>query len=148
MIDGLTVNWNGAYTDAYLTEATPANIGGLAGNRLPSVPLWQTSIGAQYERHLLSGYSGFVGLSWRFLGSRFADFQTVGPRQEMPSYRILDLRAGLQASTWSASVYAKNVTNAIAINYLTPETFQGGLGPQSASLYPPRTLGISFTKDL
>jgi outer membrane receptor protein involved in Fe transport len=144
---GLTLNWNGAYTDAHLTEATPTSVGGVAGSRLPGVPLWQMSIGAQYERRLLADYSGFIGLNWRFMGRRFADFEPVGSRQEMPSFRILDLRAGVQGSTWSVSLYAKNVADAIAINYLTRETFQGGLGPQSASLYTPRTIGFSVTKD-
>ena len=148
LVKGLSINWNGAYTFARLTEDAPESVGGLAGDRLPSVPLWQSSIGVQYQQRIAQGYSAFIGLNWRFTGDRFADFvpATAAPRQRMPSYRILDLRAGVEAEGWSVALYAKNLANAIAFNYLSPE-INGGQGPQSASLYTPRTIGVSVTKD-
>jgi iron complex outermembrane receptor protein len=144
-LSGLTLGFNGAYTDAYLTQQTPASVNGQVGDRLPSVPLWETSASANYERHLFGDYSGFAGLNWRFTGSRYADFLAAGPRQEMPAYHIVDLRAGLESKRWSVSAFAKNVANRLAINYLQPETQAGGAGPQSATIYTPRTVGAAFT---
>jgi outer membrane receptor protein involved in Fe transport len=143
-LKGLTLNLNGTYTDARLTEATPASVNGLPGDRLPSSPLFQVATNLDFEQALTGDLSGFAGVSWRFMGSRFADFSSTGPRQEMPSNHIVDVRAGLEMRPWIASVFVKNVANERAINYVQPETLAGGDGPQSATLYTPRTLGATL----
>jgi iron complex outermembrane receptor protein len=143
-VSGLTVGFNGAYTDAYLTQPTPASVNGQVGDRLPAVPLWESSVSANYERPLFGDYSGFAGMNWRFMGSRYADFSASGPRQEMPSFQIVDLRAGLETKRWSFALYVKNVGNKIAINYVQPETLSGGSGPQSATVYTPRIIGATL----
>ena len=142
---GLTLDFNGAYTDARLTDATPASVGGEPGDRLPGVARWGISAGAEYKRPVFTAYQGFVAADWRFTGNRYSDFVVGSPRQEIPSFNMIDLRAGLEAARWSVTLYAKNVANKIAINYVTAETLAGGNGPQDASLYPPRTIGVSVT---
>jgi iron complex outermembrane receptor protein len=142
---GLTLNFNGAYTDAHLTEATPASVGGEVGDRLPGAPLWGISTSADYKRPILGEYSGFVGIDWRFTGDRYSDFIVGSPRPIIPSFNVLDLRAGVETRRWSITVYAKNVANKIAINYVLPETSAGGNGLQDAALYPPRTVGATLT---
>jgi outer membrane receptor protein involved in Fe transport len=144
-IAGLSLNLNGAYTHAYLTDDTPASVNGHAGDRLPAVPLFGGSAGAEYEHPLAMGLSTFGGADWRYTGSRFSNFVTGGPRQEMPSFSIFDLRAGIRASHWSATLYAKNVGNKLAISYVQPETLAAGTGPQSAVVYTPRTFGATLT---
>jgi outer membrane receptor for Fe3+-dicitrate len=144
-LDGLTLGANGAYTDAYLTQATPASVNGHVGDRLPAAPLWGTSASADYERVLYGDYSGFAGVNWRFTGTRYADFSAAGPRQMLPSYNIVDARAGVETHRWSVALYVKNIGNRLAINYIQPETGAGGAGPQSAWVYTPRTLGVTVT---
>lgn len=144
-IAGFTMAFNGAYTDAYLTQPTPASVNGQVGDRLPSSPLWETSTSIDYERALLGSYSGFAGLDWRFSGSRYADFEGTGPRQEMPSYEVVDLHAGVETSIWSVELYVKNLSNAVIINYVQPESLAGGDGPQSATLWQPRCIGVDLT---
>jgi outer membrane receptor protein involved in Fe transport len=109
------------------------------------VPLWQSSLSADYTWPVFGQCSGFAGVNWRFSGSRYADFEASTPRQEMPSYGILDLRGGIEGRDWSAALYVKNVGNKIAINYVQPETLQAGLGPQSAVIATPRTIGLTAT---
>lgn len=154
-VGGLTLDFNGAYTHAYLTENAPASVGGMDGERLPITPMWQASASADYERTLFGNYSGFAGINWRFTGSRYAEFEAAGagPRQQMPSYHIVDLRAGIEGLHWSLAAYVKNVGNAFAITYLSDETLPGllvspaaGSGPQSASVYTPRTIGVELTE--
>jgi iron complex outermembrane receptor protein len=141
----LTLGFNGAYTDARLTEATPASVGGQVGNRLPAVPLWETSTDAEYERPLFGDYSGFMALDWRFMGARYADFVAAGERQKMPSYNIVDWRTGIGTKKWSVALYVKNVADKIAINYVRAEALPGVVGAQSAVVYTPRTVGLSLT---
>ena len=155
-VDGLTLDFNGAYTDAYLTADAPASVGGFKGDRLPITPLWQTSASANYERPLFGDYSGFAGINWHLTGSRYAEFQPANqlPRQQMPSYNVVDLRAGIETMGWTVALYVKNVGDSNAISYLSAETSYiapfsttnvGGGGPQSASVITPRTVGLEIT---
>jgi len=143
-IDGLTLNVNGAYTDARLTQATPASVGGQVGDRLPSVPLWEMSASAQYERPISGNLSGFAGAEWRFMGNRYSEF-SVGPRVNMPAFHIVDLRTGVETKKWSLSLYVKNVGDKIAINYVQPELLADLSPAQAATVYTPRTIGLDIT---
>jgi len=142
-IAGLKLNFNGSYTHAYLTQPTPADIGGRVGDRLPNVPLWQSSASAEYERPLFRDYSGFVGANWRFLGSRYSTFNAAGTRPEMPSFAIFDLRAGVETENVTLALYVKNVGNKIGI--YTEGALAGPTGPQAAAISTPRTIGMALT---
>lgn len=144
-VSGLTIDLNGAYTDAYLTEATPASANGHAGDRLPAVPLWGLSANAEYSWPLFAGYSGTLAADWRFSGSRYSNFAAIGSRQVLPSNKIVDLRAGVNAVNWSVNLYVKNAGNERAINYVNPYTLSGNAGPLAAVVYPPRTVGGEVT---
>jgi len=141
----LTLNVNGAYTRARLTQDTPASVNGRSGDPLPAVPRWETSAGARYQHPITGKYRAFLAADWRFTGSRYADFLAVGPRQKIPSFNLFDARFGIEASKWSAVIFGKNLGNTAAINYVRPETLGGGSGPQSTTIYPPRTIGLSLT---
>ncbi len=145
-VDGLTLNFNGAYTDARLTQSTPASVNGHAGDLLPYAPNWESSASANYEVPLFGDYSGFAGVTWRFTGSRYADFVPAGTRQEMPSYYLVDLRAGMETTDWTFSLYVKNVGNETAITSLYGEILGYGIGPQTAGVNQPRTIGLELTK--
>jgi len=141
---GLNLDVNGAYTDAHLTSDTPASVNGHSGDRLPVVPRLSTSVSADYERHLAGPWSGFVGVNWRTTGSRYADFDFTGGRQITPAYSLTDLKAGLATDRWTLTAFVKNAGNTLAINSLSSNTLAGGFGPQSATLYQPRTFGLSL----
>jgi iron complex outermembrane recepter protein len=142
---GLTLNLNGAYTNARLTQATPPGVGGESGDRLPAVPEWASSATAEYRRPVFGNCFGLIGVDWRFTGSRFAEFEPTTPRQELPSFNIVDFRTGLETDRWSATLYVKNVGNKIAINYVMDKTALDGLGEQSAAIYQPRTVGVTLS---
>lgn len=144
-LDGLTFGFSGAYTDAHLTSATPATVGGRSGDRLPGVPLWQSTVSADYEHEITENFRGFAGLDWQFTGGRYADFLVPGPRQTLPSYDLVNLRAGVRSGRWTITVYCKNVGDVRAFNYLAPESrSQPGLGNQSAVVLTPRTVGATL----
>jgi outer membrane receptor protein involved in Fe transport len=144
---GLSLNLNGAYTDARLTENLPASVNGLDGDRLPGSPRWSTSFSANYERPLTSTLSGFVGLDWRYAGDREGEFTATGPRQRMSSYDMLDLRAGLATERWKLTAFVKNVGDELAISSVSSSTLAGEFGPQMANIYQPRTFGLTVTAD-
>jgi iron complex outermembrane recepter protein len=144
-IAGLKFDFNGAYTDARLTQATPASVGGMDGALLPNVPKWSSSASAEYEHPLFGDHSGFVGANWRYSGSRLSEFTALGARQEMPSYNIVDLRTGVETRNWSVTLYVKNVGGVIAFSSIALLTSAGNFGSQYATVFQPRTIGLALS---
>ena len=147
-VHGLTLSFNGDYDKARMTEttATTLALNAVDGDRLPYVPEWQMSAGAEYWWPLFGSYSGFVGGSWRFNSSRLVDFTTVGNRPEVPSFNFFDARAGVEKDRWTVAAYVKNIGNEIAYSGLFAwNPTSSGSGIQSAALYTPRTYGLELT---
>jgi outer membrane receptor protein involved in Fe transport len=63
----------------------------------------------------------------------------------MPSYSIVDLRAGVETHHWSVALYVKNVGDVIAFSSVAPLTSAGNLGPQEAAVFRPRTIGLTLS---
>jgi iron complex outermembrane receptor protein len=144
-VAGLTLKFNGAYTDAYLAQALPLPSIGAAGARLPYVPLWSTNVSANYEHPLVDDYAANVGINWHYSGGRYADFPNLGPRQNLPSYDMIDVRAGIETEGWTLSLFVKNAANELVISSISPNTLLGGLGVQTASVFTPRTIGVELS---
>lgn len=154
--DALTVAWTGAYTDAQLTDNTdPIVVGGADGDPLPYAPDWATTLDVSYEWAVGGNANAHVGGAWRYVGEQSNGFPGVSgflnsqPQLALPSYNILDLRAGIDFDTFSLQLFAKNVTDERAITQF------GGVGdtlpdvtlsPNGAAvLVRPRTIGISVS---
>lgn len=153
-VTGLNFLLTGAYVDAYLTADAPA-AGGSNGDPLPYAPKWSASLDGSYSWHATGAFDGFVGATWSYVGSRISDFAastTVvngavafvpNPREALPSYNTVNLRAGLENARWSFELYAKNLGDTRGItsygNSGTPNS--GG----SIGLIQPRTVGATAT---
>ncbi len=136
-IKGLTLNLDGAYTDAVLTTNAPG-VGGLSGDRLPYAPRWSGSLDGEYDFPLVGDYSGFVGATWSYVGDRSSDFSLAYVQTLLPSYDTFALRAGVQNAHWLVEVYAKNLGDSRGI---TAFGDQGAPGPNAmASVIQPATL--------
>jgi iron complex outermembrane receptor protein len=144
--EGLSLNFTGAYTDAYLTEDTDPVVGGLDGDPLPWVPEWSLALGADYEWSVLGDSTAYVGGQVAYTGDRTADFSirdADGDIREAEAYTTVDLRTGLLRENWSIELYAKNVTDEQGINDILPE----GAYPNGAvaiGIIRPRTIGLSL----
>jgi len=150
-VTGLTFTLVGAYVDAYLTSPAPA-AGGNDGDPLPYVPKWSTSLDGAYTWRAFNDFDAFAGATWSYTGSRFNDFSSIPgatgalepePRPDLPSYNMVNLRAGLENGRWMFELYCKNVGDTRGINYYvnnsTPN-YGGALGYTQ-----PRTLGATVT---
>ena len=139
-VRGLTLSLNGAYTDARLTQNTPASFGGLAGDRLPLSPFFAGTAAISYERPLWTNVSGFAGLEWHYDGERLSEFEDGLPRQDLPAYSMVDLHAGLNFHAFTFTVYVKNVEDVRIINVSLVTPVAGA--PLSATVAQPRTVGV------
>jgi iron complex outermembrane receptor protein len=144
-IKELTLMLNAAYTDARLTEDTTPSFGGHDGDRLPLSPFFSGTVGAEYERPLGADVSGFGGIDWHYNGSRLAPFNFGGPRADLPSYSMVDLRAGVKLHTYTFTAYVKNAGNVRAINTVGTETTLQGQAALDANIAIPRTIGLNVS---
>jgi iron complex outermembrane recepter protein len=153
-VTGLNFLLTGAYIDAYLTADAPA-AGGSNGDALPYAPKWSTSLDGSYTWHATGDFDGFAGATWSYVGSRISDFAastTVvngavafvpNPREALPSYNTVNLRAGLENARWSFELYVKNLGDTRGItSYANAGTPNFG---GSIALIQPRTIGATAT---
>jgi outer membrane receptor protein involved in Fe transport len=138
-IDRLTLNLNGAYTFAVLSEDAPA-VGGFAGNSLPNSPRASGTLNGDYEFLPLDDFTPYVGASLHYIGVRGSGFAISSatnspiPEINLPDYVTVDIRAGISWSKWSIELYGKNINDAKGIS-----TF-GAFGGSAASIVAPNPL--------
>ena len=151
-VPGLALSANGAYTNARLTDDTGPIVGGTDEDRLPYTPEFSVAANADYEWTLGGETEAFVGGSFRYLTRQPAGFdaafQTENGRQRyLPSYEVVDLRAGLDFGRFQIEAYARNLTNSAGKSSLegvdnvpNGAVLTGVIRPRSFGL----TLGAGF----
>ncbi|MEP6483320.1 MAG: TonB-dependent receptor [Rudaea sp.] len=144
-LTGLRLGLNGAYTDAVLTEDVPS-IGGLDGDRLPSIPKWSGSITADYSFPLRDGWTGRVGGGIRYAGSSESALAHSPLALPQDSYTALDLNGDVSNDRWTIRIFIKNLTDERVYTSLTALTNAGTGEISQVKGVPlqPRTIGIGF----
>ena len=153
-----------------LRDGTGALLPGIEeGNRLPSVPQVQVAAAATYGWTVRAGSRAFVSGSISYVGSRFTliddqapgfgtvnlisfDPNTIGGPDltdstftfdpELPSYTLVNLRAGLIRDTWEVAVFLNNVTDERA--FLALDRERGKRARVGYLTNQPRTMGITL----
>jgi outer membrane receptor protein involved in Fe transport len=143
---GLSLRATAAYTDSRLVTDAPS-AGGLSGDRMPFVPKWTASLGADY-RFALAGHSAWVGGVVGYIGQRRSDFSQVPDALDVPAYTTLGLNAGIDVGKVRISVYGKNLTDSRGLNHAnalgTPSPTNPVGNPIGAGTIQPRTLGVDL----
>jgi iron complex outermembrane receptor protein len=131
------------FTD--LNTANPYSGGGiqnLSGNVLPRAPKVQAVVGAEFKAAVAANLNFVFNGNFRWQSSQYSDlFDTQAGL--MPSYGILNIRAGIEnmKGDWQAAAY---VSNALDKRYFTnilisaPSTVQGNVGA-------PRLYGLTLS---
>lgn len=142
-IHALTFNLTLADARAQITRADPAATGALAvGDPLPYDPHWSGSLSANYQVHAWGRWRADFGATAKYDGVRHSGFASSVqiPDYIMPSYTLLDLRAGLADGDTDVMLYVDNVTNDRA--QLAATT---AFGPTEITIQRPRTIGALVT---
>jgi iron complex outermembrane receptor protein len=106
ILDGFNGYVGLGFTDSDIKESRrDAND---VGNEAPLVSRYTANVGLQYRHVVRSGLSAFVR----------SDFEVIGPTWFYPDnfterdpVRLLNLRLGIDSTSWSASVWTKNLTD-------------------------------------
>lgn len=145
-IAGLTLGFNGAYTNARLDEDAPA-VSGVDGDRLPTVPKWSFSLIADYAFPVFEDWNGSVGASYSYIGERNSSYagSVKYPNFSMDAYDTLNLRTGLTNDLWSADIFVNNVFDERGIVTVSSSLVPAGL-PARASVITPLTAGLRVSR--
>ncbi len=135
-VDGWTLNFTGAYTDAEFTEDV-AGINISDGDTIPNVPEVTLSAASTYRWPLTESLGGFVYGGVQY-ASELSD--TLNFATDSDTITQVDLRAGVEAGHWSAFLFADNLFDedgAVAPYALGPT------GP--ATRLRPLTIGLQLS---
>ncbi len=143
-VEWLTLSGAFAWQDARLDQDAPL-LGAVRGDRLPNVPRYTVSLGAEYR---LVGHrlQPSLGAAVRYVSDRSASFDANPglPQYHLPSYVSLDLNAGLALGAVDARLFVRNLTD--ERGQLSASTALSVLGgPAQVSLLQPRTVGVSLS---
>lgn len=151
---GLVTSFNGAYIKARLKGDAPPLVGGLRGDRLPFTPPYSVSVNADYNWAVGGDAEAYVGGSLRFLSKQSGDFDAAvraatGRQRQIPSYDVIDLRAGVEFGQFGIEAFARNITNADG-RTSTGSLTQNGLpnspnGALETGIIRPRSYGLTLT---
>jgi len=145
-ISALTLGFNGSYTNAYLTKDAPG-VGGVTGDRLPTVPRWGSSATADYSMPAFGDFDAVAGGTFRYVGSRMSDFSLQAGRVTVPAYHVFDLRTGIRDDSLSITFFIKNLFDERGISTIGDSLAPTPTSPIQASIIQPRTFGLSLVKN-
>jgi outer membrane receptor protein involved in Fe transport len=142
-----------AFSDAELSKAFPvtavdAGTYGASGDRLPYATRISGHASLDDEFPLINTITGSVGGELNYTGNRLGNFQGVDttgaplPRQELPGYAQVNLRAGAKYESWSTNLFVNNVIDKRGV-------LDGGIGtniPYAFLYIQPRTIGLNVVK--
>jgi outer membrane receptor protein involved in Fe transport len=155
--DGLTIDAQGSYNNAELTQDLPATAlaYGRAGDALPYSMHLSGGISANQDIRLRNDWIGFLGGAINYVGARPNEFTTCCdatgkpfPRLEYPAYTQINLRLGARHDRWVINAYVNNITDRRGIAGAIPT--QGAVGVTGgyyATVIQPRTVGLRLSRD-
>ena len=164
---GLAFNFSGSWLksqfDSNVVDGMGNVLGGIRdGNRLASVPQFQTAATASYT-FPVGRNEGFFAATFQHVGNRFTQpgDQEGNPQSfvsglpfggasgldatvldlQLPSYQIINLTAGMNFDNWELFAYIDNLTDENAL--LAFDRERGGRARLGFHVNQPRTIGVT-----
>ena len=141
-VEGLSLGGSVTYVDARLANDLPAAVvlagtPGKKGDRSPFVPQWSASAQAEYDHPITGDLVGYGQLDVAYRSNSFVALEPDTAANELRAYALLDLKAGVRFDRYDLSIYADNVTNAVA-------DVGAHAGLDAFRVFParPRTVGV------
>jgi outer membrane receptor protein involved in Fe transport len=141
---GLTFDLSGTYTQAYIADPTAAaEASGInPGTRVLNVPKYTAVAGLNYFAPINDSLNGTFHLASSLVGP---NQDQAAVRQTLPSYNLVDGRAGVASGPWSVAVFGTNLTNKVAEQTINNTVFAWQTyAITRVSTNQPRTIGVDF----
>jgi iron complex outermembrane recepter protein len=144
VLPGLTLDFAGTYNTAVINDPTAAAVsaGITPGTRVLSVPKYTATLGLNYQQAINDKLNGMFNVSSSLVGD--VRDQAAYP-QILPSYNLVDARAGITSGAWGAYLFGTNLTNKEAKLTINNTVFAWQTyAITRVSTNQPRTIGLDF----
>jgi outer membrane receptor protein involved in Fe transport len=144
LMDGLTLDFSGAYNNAEINDPNAnAEASGITpGTRVLNVPRFTATVGLNYSTAINDALRGMVNLTSSVVGD--TRDQAAYP-QILPTYNLVDGRAGVSSDHWGAYIFGTNLTNKVAELTINNTVFAWQTyAITRVSTNQPRTIGLDF----
>lgn len=133
------------YTKATLAQDAP-NLGGLQGQQLQNVPLFNLNVSARYAFALTPDIRAFARVDAQHVAQSYPDFARTDPATFQRAYSLVDLRAGANSGPWETNVFLNNLFN--TRTYLSRFLSDNYDASSRSRMFTsrPRTLGVSVQR--
>ncbi len=141
---GLTLDLSGAYTQAYISDPNQNAIdsGITPGTRVLNVPKYTAVAGLNYSAPFNDTLNGVFHVGSSLVGP---NEDQAAVRQTLPSYNLVDGRAGIASGPWTAAIFGTNLTNKVALQTINNTVFAWQTyAITRVSTNQPRTIGVDF----
>ena len=141
VIPDLTVSGNVGYAHAALVSSTLIDAGFNPGTAIQDVPQWTSSASIAYRHSLMDQLAITARADNTYVGSRTDETYSIN---ELPSYDLTNIRAGLDGGRWSAVLFMNNVADKRALlNNITQDAVNLPTFNRVA-VSQPRTVGVDM----
>jgi iron complex outermembrane recepter protein len=140
----VTLDFAGTYNTAVINDPSANAIaaGITPGTRVLSVPRYTATLGLNYQPAISETLNGLFNVSSSLVGP--VRDQAAYP-QILPSYNLVDARAGVSSGPWSAALFGTNLTNKEAKLTINNTVFAWQTyAITRVSTNQPRTIGLDF----
>ncbi|WP_447752274.1 TonB-dependent receptor [Sphingopyxis fribergensis] len=142
-VDGLKLRGNLTYTKAIFDDFIDTTGQQRAGDRIPNVPKWIYSIGADYRAPLSDSVDIVSGVNMRHISTYFSGIGTdADSRRRYPPYTIWDADIGVEFGRFTAGLFVRNLTNKYVI---LNQGFSVDRGDLLRIVDAPRTFGLRLS---
>jgi iron complex outermembrane recepter protein len=142
LIKGLVASANVGYTNARLTQNDP-DTGGHKGDELQAIAPWTAGAALAETFPIGNGLDADARLSYDYVGPRID--ATYYPKNHLPGYGLVNLRAGVKTRTWSTTLFVDNLTNTTALLSDTQALSVNLPTYNRVATNQPRTAGIDLS---
>ena len=149
-ISYLTVNFAGSYQDAYLTQGASGDQAklnptlGVTGDAIPNVPKFQLNLGLNYTAPIAGNWQGVVATDVNYRDAETGYFAGSNNKFNvaLAPYALMNLRLGVINGPWSATLFARNLTDKRA----QVSVINSSQDPHALLTVRPRTIGLTLTR--
>ena len=150
-ISYLTVNFAGSYQDAFLTQGANGDQAklnptlGVTGDGIPNVPKFQLNLGLNYTAPITGNWQGVVATDVNYRDAETGYFAGSSNKFNvaLAPYALMNLRLGVINGPWSATLFARNLTDKRA----QVSVINSSQDPHALLTVRPRTIGLTMTRE-
>ena len=139
VVPEVTVSGNVGYSHAALVSSTLINAGFDPGTAIQDVPRWTSSASVAYRHRFTEQLAVMARADNTYVGSRTDETYSIN---QLPSYDLTNIRAGLDGGRWSAILFLNNVTDKRALLSNITQAAVNLSTFNRVAVTQPRTVGV------